>query len=142
MPEIEEALLLSFLENSLREISPVALKQLANELNIEPRATAADTIAAIRDTFRAGGANAYKLTVIIVNGFMQKVFGRNLNAAADETLHHTPRLFSGPVGWAITSLMTGLNLAGPAYRVTIPATILIAYLRRAQRAKRERLPGP
>ena len=35
----------------------------------------------------------------------------------------------GPIGWAITSIWTIIDIAGPAYRVTIPACIQIAYMR-------------
>ena len=35
----------------------------------------------------------------------------------------------GPVGWVLTALWTLLDIAGPAYRVTIPAVIQITYIR-------------
>ena len=37
--------------------------------------------------------------------------------------------FAGPVGWAITAAWTAYDVAGPAYRVTIPAVIQVAFLR-------------
>ena len=36
---------------------------------------------------------------------------------------------TGPVGWAFAGVLTCYDFAGPAYRVMIPATITIAYLR-------------
>lgn len=38
-------------------------------------------------------------------------------------------LLTGPVGWALAGVFTCYDFAGPAYRVMIPATIAIAYLR-------------
>ena len=38
-------------------------------------------------------------------------------------------ILTGPVGWAATAAWTLFDVAGPAYRVMIPATIAIAYLR-------------
>lgn len=38
-------------------------------------------------------------------------------------------LLTGPVGWGLASIWTLFDIAGPAYRVMIPATITIAYLR-------------
>ena len=35
----------------------------------------------------------------------------------------------GPIAWAITAAWMALDFASPAYRVTIPSTILIACLR-------------
>lgn len=38
-------------------------------------------------------------------------------------------VFTGPIGWVLTGLWTLYDFAGPAYRVMIPCTITIAYLR-------------
>jgi len=35
----------------------------------------------------------------------------------------------GPIGWAITAVWTFADLSSPAYRVTVPAVIQIAYMR-------------
>lgn len=35
----------------------------------------------------------------------------------------------GPIGWAITAIWTTYDLASPAYRVTVPCVIQIAYMR-------------
>ncbi|MDW2646713.1 ubiquinol-cytochrome C chaperone family protein, partial [Citrobacter sp. HN-141] len=37
--------------------------------------------------------------------------------------------FAGPVGWVLSSLWLLIDLAGPAYRVTLPSCIFIAYMR-------------
>lgn len=44
---------------------------------------------------------------------------------------------AGPIGWVITGALVSINLAGPAYRVTVPACVLIATLRLKQKAERE-----
>lgn len=38
-------------------------------------------------------------------------------------------VFTGPIGWALSIIWAAYDIAGPAYRVLIPATITIAYLR-------------
>ena len=38
-------------------------------------------------------------------------------------------ILTGPVGWAATAAWTLFDVAGPAFRVMIPATIAVAYLR-------------
>jgi uncharacterized protein YaaW (UPF0174 family) len=38
-------------------------------------------------------------------------------------------IFTGPIGWVLTGIWTAFDIAGAAYRVTIPCTITIAYLR-------------
>ena len=39
-------------------------------------------------------------------------------------------LLTGPVGWVITGAWTLIDIAGPAFRVTLPAVIQIAVLRK------------
>jgi Zn finger protein HypA/HybF involved in hydrogenase expression len=41
-------------------------------------------------------------------------------------------ILAGPIGWAVTAIWTAIDIAGPAFRVTIPATIYIAALRQAE----------
>ncbi len=62
-------------------------------------------------------------------------------------LKKTLGILTGPIGWVITGALVSINLAGPAYRVTVPACILVAALRlklkaeqeAKQKAERERL---
>ncbi|GAA8470039.1 hypothetical protein HpNP8_01220 [Helicobacter pylori] len=44
-------------------------------------------------------------------------------------LKKTLGILAGPIGWVITGALVSINLAGPAYRVTVPACVLIATLR-------------
>ncbi len=46
-------------------------------------------------------------------------------------------ILAGPVGWIITGVWTAIDIAGPAYRVTVPACVLIAALRLKQKAEQE-----
>ena len=46
-------------------------------------------------------------------------------------------LLAGPIGLALTGLWALADIAGPAYRVTIPCVILIAYMRATYRISDE-----
>lgn len=46
-------------------------------------------------------------------------------------------ILAGPIGWVITGTLVSVNLAGPAYRVTVPACVLVATLRLKLKAERE-----
>ncbi|GAA8112901.1 hypothetical protein HpDR126_12060 [Helicobacter pylori] len=46
-------------------------------------------------------------------------------------------VLAGPIGWVITGALVSINLAGPAYRVTVPACVLVATLRKKLKAERE-----
>lgn len=44
-------------------------------------------------------------------------------------------ILAGPIGWVITGALVSINLAGPAYRVTVPACVLVATLRKKLKAE-------
>ncbi|GAA7388099.1 hypothetical protein BD0138_01670 [Helicobacter pylori] len=46
-------------------------------------------------------------------------------------------ILAGLIGWVITGVLVSINLAGPAYRVTVPSCVLIATLRLKLKAERE-----
>ncbi len=46
-------------------------------------------------------------------------------------------ILAGPIGWVITGALVSINLAGPAYRVIVPACVLIATLRLKLKAEQE-----
>ncbi len=52
-------------------------------------------------------------------------------------LKKTLGILAGPIGWVITGALVSINLAGPAYRVTMPACVLIAALRLKLKAEQE-----
>lgn len=52
-------------------------------------------------------------------------------------LKKTLGILAGPIGWVITGELVSINLAGPAYRVTVPACVLVATLRKKLKAEQE-----
>ncbi len=52
-------------------------------------------------------------------------------------LKKTLGILAGPIGWVITGALVSVNLAWPAYRVTVPACVLVATLRKKLKAERE-----
>ena len=92
---------------------------------------------ALLTAFRAGGFASYKLTLIIVNAIAKAVLGRGLSLAANAGLTRVLGILAGPIGIAATALWTAVDIGGPAYRVTIPCTILIAAFRHEQELKKQ-----
>ncbi len=52
-------------------------------------------------------------------------------------LKKTLGILAGPIGWVITGALVSVNLAWPAYRVTVPACVLVATLRKKLKAEQE-----
>ena len=90
------------------------------------------SVAAIRTLLKMGGFKSYQLMLIVVNALWKMLFHHGLRITTNATLTKILSGFLGPIGWVITGIWTLLDLAGPAYRVTIPAVFYIASLRRMQ----------
>lgn len=60
----------------------------------------------------------------------KKTLGHGLASVVGKVvLKKTLGILASPIGWAITGAVVSVSLAGPAYRVTVPACVLIATLR-------------
>jgi len=128
---IENNLLMKILADSLKKMSPEELKELAESVGIKNVGSmkAEAFVGLFQAVFRAGGFRSYQLTVIIANAVLEALIGRGLSVAGNATLTRTMAILTGPIGWVITGVWTALDIAGPAYRVTIPAVIQVATLR-------------
>lgn len=128
---IETNMLMKILQDALERMSPAEITELADALGIEhvglmkPEAL----MAAFQAIFKAGGFKSYQLTLIVVNTVLKALIGRGLTFAGNAALTRAMAILTGPIGWVITGLWTAIDIAGPAYRVTIPVVIQVAALR-------------
>jgi uncharacterized protein YaaW (UPF0174 family) len=129
---IENNLLMKILEDSLEKMSPKEIKELSTNLGIKNTNTITPEVVlgTFQGIFKAGGFKSYQMTVIIANSVMKTIFGRGLSFATNATLTKTMSIVAGPIGWVITGVWTTIDVSGPAFRVTIPAVIEIAVLRK------------
>lgn len=129
--KIEGNLLMKILTDALEKMSPEELKELAEATGVKNTSgIAAETMVGVfQAVFRAGGFQSYQLTLIVVNAVLKALIGRGLSFAGNAALTRTMAILTGPIGWVITGLWTAIDIAGAAYRVTIPAVIQVAALR-------------
>jgi uncharacterized protein YaaW (UPF0174 family) len=129
--KIENNLLMKILTDALEKMSPKELKDLAEAVGIENIGVLnAETFVGIfQAIFRSGGFKSYQLTLIVVNSILKALIGRGLSFAGNAALTRTMAILTGPIGWVITGVWTAIDIASPAYRVTIPAVIQVAALR-------------
>ena len=78
---------------------------------------------------QSSGFMAYQMAAIVSNGIAKTILGHGLKFAVNSSIMKGISIFAGPIGWAISGLWTALDLAGPAYRTTIPLVCLIATIR-------------
>lgn len=128
---IENNLLLKVLNDALEKMTSEQLRELAESVGIKNLTlfTPEAMLGVFQAVFRAGGFKSYQLTVIIVNAVLKALIGRGLQFAGGAALTRTIAILTGPIGWAITGAWTAIDIASPAFRVTIPAVIQVAALR-------------
>ena len=128
---IEEYLLQKILTDSLEQMTAEDMKKLVDEMNIKTQTpTKQGMTIALQMAIRNGGFAPYKMAVIVANAVAQTLLGRGLSLALNAGLTKYISIFAGPIGWLVTVLWTLVDVAGPAYRVTIPSVIQITYMRR------------
>lgn len=86
-------------------------------------------MSSIQIIIKLGGFGSYQLAMVVANGIAKTILGKGLALATNAALARGISIFVGPIGWAVTIIWTILDIAGPAYRVIIPAVIYISYLR-------------
>lgn len=129
--KIEGNLLMKILEDALEKMSPEELRELAEATGVKNTSgiTAETMVGVFQAVFRMGGFKSYQLTLIVVNAISRALIGRGLTFAGNAALTRTMAILTGPIGWVITGIWTAIDVAGAAYRVTIPAVIQVAALR-------------
>ncbi|GAA7409064.1 hypothetical protein MM0350_00650 [Helicobacter pylori] len=92
-------------------------------------------IASVLTLFKAGGSHSYALAITVADAMVKKTLGHGLSSVVGKVA--LTRTLSLLTGWNITGVWTAIYIAGPAYRVTVPACVLIATLRLKLKAERE-----
>lgn len=78
---------------------------------------------------RFGGFAIYRTSLILANMFSRALLGSGLSFATNAAITRTIGAFLGPIGWAASGAWLLVELAGPAYRKTVPAVVHVAMLR-------------
>lgn len=129
--DIENSILETILTKALEEMSDedkeTLLKEMGASGSVNTASIATSTFLTI---FRSGGFYSYQLTVIIANQIARLILGRGLMLATNAALTRAASILTGPIGWAITGIWTAIDIAGPAYKITIPCVLHIAMLRK------------
>ena len=127
---IEMNLLCKILVKALDEMDDEQMKELIDNLDIKVNHfTKQAVIAALQMMILKTGFSPYKLSVIIANAVARALLGRGISVAGNAALTRAISVFAGPIGLALNALWLAVDIAGPAYRVTIPAVIQVAYIR-------------
>jgi uncharacterized protein YaaW (UPF0174 family) len=100
---------------------------------------------ALQAAIKAAGFKAFpiglKIALNVANAVSKVILGKSmsLNIAKQVAKYTTQsmKFLAGPIGWAITSILTLFDLASSAYRVTVPCVLHIAMLRQLHEMKKQ-----
>ncbi|WP_448683000.1 hypothetical protein [Pseudomonas nicosulfuronedens] len=127
---VEDGLLKKILKDSFEKMTPEERKVVLDDLGVAdlsllgPATTAAALVAG-----KMAGFATFKIALIVANAVARSILGKGLSFAANRLITKSIGMVLGPIGWVVTSLWTIADLASPAYRVTVPCVVQIAYMR-------------
>lgn len=139
--DIENEILIKILNDSLEKMTEDEKIDFIKDMDLKTGGsfTSQAIIMAIQALFKAGGFQSYKITLVVTNAILKAVLGRGLSFAGNAMLTRTAAILTGPIGMTLMGILAIFDIAGPAYRVTIPTVIQIAMLRATYEAKKQKL---
>lgn len=130
---IEGYMLQKLFDDMSDRLSDEELRTMAKEFGVKPlRYTRQAMVAAMQIAIRRGGAYGLSWSMNVANVVARQMVGRGVAFASSAAMSRGLAVLTGPIGWALTAAWTAYDIAGPAYRVIVPAVIQIAYLRQKQ----------
>lgn len=79
----------------------------------------------------------YQASSLIATAIARQLLGHGVRIGTAFALGRAGAVLLGPLGWAVAGLWTAADIAGPAYRITVPCTLHIAMLRQKWLAQQE-----
>lgn len=132
---MERELLTTICEQSTKKLSDEELRSLADKVGIPHKRLNKQMLAyAVMFAIRR---NTYLLTEMIyyvTTSIADMLLGRWITMMSLGTVGRYLGMAAGPIGWAALAGWTISDIASPAYRVMIPAVIMVASMRFRQTA--------
>ena len=137
MVEIEEKVATAVLERAIDEMTDEQRAKLISELekaglpkNIP---IGKGLLLAALVGGRLTGFAVYKAIPVIAKAVARILTGRGLAYGANMAITRGLAIALGPIGWTVMGLLTAIDVAGPAWRITIPSVVMIGVLRAKQK---------
>lgn len=126
---IETAILTKLLVQSMQKMTTAEREEVLRDFGQPNMAMGAAGIAGLTAAIVGSAALRYRLGAMVADASVKALLGRGLLFGASGTAGRGVGALLGPLGWAITAMWTVYDLASPAYRVTVPSVIQLAYMR-------------
>ncbi|MBB1200861.1 zinc-ribbon domain-containing protein [Enterobacteriaceae bacterium 89] len=127
--ERKESLIISkVFENAWDKMSDEDRKKILDSLGIKSLSSR-EGLEILLPRIGLGGIAAYQVTAIVASSVAAMVTGRVLQVAAGFGSGRVLGALAGPIGIALTGIYSVYDLANPAFRVTLPCIVQIAWIR-------------
>lgn len=126
---IEEGILRKMMGDAVQKMTDAQRQEVEIALGLGTSAVSQAALILLLQTGRMGGFATYKMAAMVANASARALLGRGLPLAVNSALSRTVGVALGPIGWALTAAWTLADLSSPAYRVTVPCVVHIAYMR-------------
>lgn len=126
---IEMNLLMRLLEQTLNEMTKEQLNEFVHDMGMELMNPTPELILmAAQSAIKLSGFAAYTFATRTLAMLLRQI-GLKASFVVYTSMTTAMGIISGPIGWGATAAWLATDLASPAYRVTVPACVIIAYMR-------------
>lgn len=127
--DLELAILVKILSRSFVKMTTEERRQVMDDIGGGDAVWGSGVAAAALLAGRMTGVASLRLATLVAEASARAVVGQGLRIAGTSGASRVLGAALGPVGWAVTGLWTLADLSAPAYRVTVPCVVQVAYIR-------------
>lgn len=125
--ELEKDVLVTVLKYAYDKLSEVEQEALLAILKGEDNEISKNNL--FYKIFADKKDKAYHLSVLVANALTKTVLGRDLSLLNDIELINELKVLTAPVSSIIINIDATYDIAGPAYRITLPAIVYMAAMK-------------
>ena len=134
--DMEQKLLLAVASKALDELSEDEIRTIMNKCHIHGYDYTKAGLLALLVAMREFNHRVFVIVVHTIMRMIEEVLlVRGAMVVGTGMMNRGAVLLCGPLGWLLLGGWTVWDIMGPAYRVTIPAVIQVAYMRLKYQAK-------
>ncbi|MFP3554936.1 DUF3944 domain-containing protein [Paraburkholderia sp. SIMBA_049] len=135
--DIENALLEKLVADSWEKMGAQQRAALLDSVGLDEKLSSAAGLVALQALLQTGRFASFQISAIVAGVIADMFAGNSLAVVAGGGLGRVAGFAAGPFGIAISAALMVPAISGVAYRVTVPAVIQVAYMRRACEKRQE-----
>ena len=134
--EMEQKLLIAVSAKIIEELDEIDIRNIMDECEIHDYAHTKAGLMAALVALQLINRKLFIMVLNVIMRFLIRILiGRGIMTVGIGLVSRGVGVFFGPVAWIVLGGWTAWDIMGPAYRVTIPAVVQVAYMRAKYAAK-------